>query len=271
MWLEMSRDEEHGGSGWSFTECLWSPSHKNPSGKWIFWELLLRIKKGDVIVHLRGKTHHAAFVGYSIADAGGYETVERPTTPKHWGYATSYYRVPLTEFVPFGDPINLDEVFSQQDSLLSKFYESNKEKPRGEKEHIFFIIQTNQLRCLNGAYISELSLELANIILGPDFSGASTETRSSAISVRTGQQISSIKTRIGQNSFSDSVRESYNHRCCFPQCPIAEREFLVGAHIARWSDAPSLRGKTSNGLCLCLFHDKAFELGLFTLSANYRI
>src|SRR5437868_6496197 len=24
IWLEMSRDEKHGGAGWIFTECLWS-------------------------------------------------------------------------------------------------------------------------------------------------------------------------------------------------------------------------------------------------------
>ena len=27
----------------------------------------------------------------------------------------------------------------------------------------------------------------------------------------------------------------------------------------------------SNGLCLCLLHDRAFEVGLFTLIADYRI
>ena len=46
---------------------------------------------------------------------------------------------------------------------------------------------------------------------------------------------------------------------------------LVGAHIARWSDAKHLRGETSNGLCLCLFHDRVFELGMFTLTMDFRV
>jgi hypothetical protein len=71
MWLEMSRDPNHGGPGWGFAECLWSPSHKNPSGSWPFWSLLKQVRKGDIVVHLRGKTHQAAFRGYSLADADG--------------------------------------------------------------------------------------------------------------------------------------------------------------------------------------------------------
>ena len=87
----------------------------------------------------------------------------------------------------------------------------------------------------------------------------------------TGEQTVQIKARLGQDAFSENVRQNYGHQCCFPQCPIAEDILLVGAHIARWSDATHLQGKTSNGLCLCLFHDKAFEIGLFTLTRDFRI
>jgi hypothetical protein len=47
--------------------------------------------------------------------------------------------------------------------------------------------------------------------------------------------------------------------------------FLVASHIARWADNESLRGDFGNGLCLCLMHDKAFELGLFTLNDQFEI
>lgn len=29
MWIEMSRDEVHGGGDWAFAKCVWSPTHKN--------------------------------------------------------------------------------------------------------------------------------------------------------------------------------------------------------------------------------------------------
>lgn len=28
IWLEMSREEKHGGGEWSFQKCIWAPSHK---------------------------------------------------------------------------------------------------------------------------------------------------------------------------------------------------------------------------------------------------
>jgi putative restriction endonuclease len=46
---------------------------------------------------------------------------------------------------------------------------------------------------------------------------------------------------------------------------------LQGAHIARWADEPDLRGHTSNGLCLCLMHDKAFEEGYYTLTNDFHV
>ena len=89
--------------------------------------------------------------------------------------------------------------------------------------------------------------------------------------VETGTRESSFTARRGQSRFSNNVRANYRHQCCFPSCTVADPEFLVGAHIARWADVEELRGDVSNGLCLCLMHDRAFELGLFTLDNELRV
>jgi putative restriction endonuclease len=271
MWLEMSQNSVHGGLGWAFTECLLSPTHQNPSGSWSFWEILKRVRKGDIVFHLRGKSPRTDFVGYSIADSNGYQTQDRPPMPGQWAYATSFYRVPLTGFVPFLDPIPLGGVFSERDVQLREYFSENKSRPRRLHEHIFFVVQAGRLQCLNGAYLSEFGEELANIILGPRFGGKSGQANGVSVSARTGEQIAQVKARIGQSVFSANVRQNYGNRCCFPGCSVAEDRFLVGAHIARWSDARELRGDTSNGLCFCLLHDRAFEIGLFTLTAELRI
>ncbi len=270
MWLEMSRDEEHGGEGWSFTECLWSPTHKKPKGRWAFYESLSKIRRGDLVMHLRGIRHAAQFVGFSIAASDGYKTIERPKILKEWGYAESFYRVDLSGFCLFQDPINLYSVFEQRAATLRDYFMAN--KSRSDHEHLFYVIQSNRLQCLNGAYLSDFSSELAKIVLGPAFSGtAESNSPYTAVSAKTGQQIAQILTRLGQNRFSENVRRNYSCKCCFPGCVIAEDRLLVGAHIARWSDAEPLRGETSNGLCLCLLHDRAFELGMFTLAKDYSV
>lgn len=70
------------------------------------------------------------------------------------------------------------------------------------------------------------------------------------VSIETGLQLSSIRTRLGQARF--------------PDCDVSDPRFLIGSHIARWADNEKLRGNLGNGLCLCLIHDKAFEVGLYT-------
>ncbi|WP_300787650.1 hypothetical protein, partial [uncultured Akkermansia sp.] len=72
IWIEMSRDNIHGGGEWGFTKCLWSPAYKFSSNKkrkisWLYWNNILKVQQGDIILHLRGKKHFASFVGYSIA------------------------------------------------------------------------------------------------------------------------------------------------------------------------------------------------------------
>lgn len=269
MWLEMSRDEEHGGPGWEFTTCLWAPTHKNPTGKWPYWDSLLHVKVDDIVFHLRGKTHKAAFVGYSIATSNGYTTTDRPQNPNKWSYANSFYRVDLATFTPFASPISLKDVFDQcSDELLDNFV-NNKSSSR--PEHLFYVYQSYRLQCLNGAYLSNFNNKLASIILGPDFAKDGIQPRPTRISVETGHQIAEVRIRYGQKEFSDNVRSNYENTCCFPGCSIKDSDFLIGSHIARWADVPELRGQTSNGLCFCLLHDKAFEIGIFTLNNYFEI
>jgi len=273
LWLEMSRDIEHGGRGWEFSRCLWAPSHKKGSNaSWPFWRKLLEVTKDDVVLHLRGKTHEAAFVGFSIADTDGYKTPNHPSSPAGWDYARSYYRVPLKEFSPFPLPPLLDDVFSKREDKLKDYLKENRAKPGHERELLFYVLQSGKLQCLQGAYISEVSNRLASIIFDTSFGSNDGETVSMIEeSVHTKNQYVYLRSRIGQAAFSENLRRNYGNKCCFPGCPINERDFLVGAHIARWADEPNLRGKTSNGLCFCLIHDRAFEKGLFTLTAGKRI
>ncbi len=268
LWLEMSRDETHGGGSWGFGQCLWSPSRKTDGTRWSFWETLLDVKVGDPILHLRGKGNSDAFVGFSVAAVDGFATEDRPPAPGEWGYADTFYRVPLQEFTLLSSPVLLREVFSRRDGELRTYFLNN--RAAVEKERLFFVIQAGRLQCLNGAYLSQVSAALARLLLDQPVY-AQQQTHSLLQEVGTGEQLRGFLSRLGQTEFSDRVRKNYGMRCCFPDCDVAERGFLRGAHIARWSDAPDMRGDISNGLCLCLMHDQAFERGMFTIDLEYRI
>ena len=122
IWLEMSREEKHGGGEWSFQKCIWAPSHKKgTNNKWLFWENILNVRKNDIVIHLRGKGEEAAFIGFSNVISDGYETKDRPPHAGVWEYAESFYRADLSDFTKFEFPRKLkDFFFNHQNELCEK-------------------------------------------------------------------------------------------------------------------------------------------------------
>jgi hypothetical protein len=73
---------------------------------------------------------------------------------------------------------------------------------------------------------------------------------------------------VRQKAFSDAVRQNYDFQCAFPECGVDEAGFLIGTHIARWTEDEDFRHSVDNGFSFCLMHRRAFELGLFTVDAR---
>jgi len=38
-----------------------------------------------------------------------------------------------------------------------------------------------------------------------------------------------------------------------------------------WSVSPKARANPQNGLCLCVLHDKAYDVGIITISPSYEV
>ena len=78
-----------------------------------------------------------------------------------------------------------------------------------------------------------------------------------------------IEARIGQSFFRRAVLSAYEYKCCISG--LAVPELLVASHIVPWRDDAENRLNPRNGLCLSAIHDRAFDLGLITISENLRI
>ncbi len=78
-----------------------------------------------------------------------------------------------------------------------------------------------------------------------------------------------VKVRIGQNFFRKSVLSSYNNTCCISGLSIPK--LLVASHIVPWRIDASNRLNPSNGLCLSVLHDKAFDIGMITIQDDMTI
>ncbi|MGL4500325.1 MAG: HNH endonuclease [Planktothrix sp.] len=78
-----------------------------------------------------------------------------------------------------------------------------------------------------------------------------------------------VKARIGQNFFRQTVLANYNSRCCITGNPIPE--LLVASHILPWGNYIEHRLNPYNGLCLARTQDIAFDKGLITFDEDYRL
>jgi hypothetical protein len=79
-----------------------------------------------------------------------------------------------------------------------------------------------------------------------------------------------VKTRgSAQRAFANAVKGNYGCRCAITG--IETKDFLVAAHIVPWSKDQSIRLDPSNGICLSLFLDCAFEKGYLLIEDDHTI
>ncbi len=73
-----------------------------------------------------------------------------------------------------------------------------------------------------------------------------------------------VKTRVNQQFFRAAVLAAYENKCCITGLPLPE--LLVASHIVPWNIDVKNRTNPRNGLCLNALHDRAFDLGLLTVT-----
>ncbi|NOT91460.1 HNH endonuclease [Ferruginibacter sp.] len=75
-----------------------------------------------------------------------------------------------------------------------------------------------------------------------------------------------VKVRVNQSIFRTMILATYNNKCCITG--IDNPDLLIASHIVPWSKDEKNRLNPMNGLCLNALHDRAFDKGLITVSAD---
>ena len=114
-------------------------------GDWPFWNKVGQIKKGELILHLRGINPNAELKGFSVAASDGYPTRDRPPILGQWDFALEFFRADLEDYNAFPTPIPLTSVFQTRDEELRHYFATNKASPRNERQHLFYVIQSDRL------------------------------------------------------------------------------------------------------------------------------
>lgn len=79
-----------------------------------------------------------------------------------------------------------------------------------------------------------------------------------------------VKTRgSAQKAFADAVKSNYGFRCAITS--VKTKDFLVASHIVPWSEDQTIRLDPSNGICLSLLVDRAFEKGYLLIEDDLTI
>jgi len=84
-----------------------------------------------------------------------------------------------------------------------------------------------------------------------------------------GERTVNRSERVGQNLFREAVLTAYDHRCCVTG--LAVPRMLIASHIVPWRENPANRLNPSNGLCLSVLHDRAFDIGLITIREDWTV
>ena len=78
-----------------------------------------------------------------------------------------------------------------------------------------------------------------------------------------------VLTRLSQSFFRRAVLASYQSVCCV--CGLDLPPLLVASHIKPWAVSEETRTDPENGLCLCVLHDKAYDRGFLSVTAEYEV
>lgn len=106
----------HGGHGWEFGSCLWSPV-KNKIGA-NTWKIMTQVSPGDLIIHFLKQKQRYYWVGISYAASQSQVRPEEPPSAGVWKGYGDYYYIPLKQYTPLKNIIPVNDILSYNPKVL---------------------------------------------------------------------------------------------------------------------------------------------------------
>ena len=164
IWIEDTKTavHGHGGAGWEFGSCLWSPSaYQGGSDN---YALMREPQIDDLVIHI----NNGDLAGWSYVSAPFRELKESPPSPGQWAGRPSYYRIDLKGYQEFPRPIPLNEFVEKNRVAIHD--ELKKDAP---KRYPFILYgEKEEIRHAQGAYLTRCTPQLFELIRSTVFEGA---------------------------------------------------------------------------------------------------
>jgi hypothetical protein len=114
VWVEYTKSSpDHGGKGWEFGTCLWSPSQfRNGSDG---YSIMRKPAPGDLVLHIYNKLWpdgrmDARFCGESVVATRYREVNIEPPSPGDCSGMAPYYRIDLEHHMTYAYPVSLSVI-----------------------------------------------------------------------------------------------------------------------------------------------------------------
>ena len=180
VWIETTRAyHQHGGAGWEFGSCLWSPA-RNKAGR-DSYALMRAPEAGDTVYHFYDNewddgVEEMRFCAVSKVANKVVERADEPPLAGDWAGREGYYRIDLEDFVQLDAPLSLAKFRATYvNELLAELVEDT---PR----HYPFAQYRDEVRTNQGAYLTEATGRLQRLLaeaLGIEMAGAGSSSSTS--------------------------------------------------------------------------------------------
>jgi hypothetical protein len=124
VWIEAaSGRDHHGGVGWELGRCIWSPTHDR-LGRTQKYGIMNAPSVGDPVINCSA----GLIVGISRVCRAAESTASGPPNPGAWGYARSFFRLNLDDYVSCETSVPLHDVVKRFFNRIRADIESNRPK-----------------------------------------------------------------------------------------------------------------------------------------------
>lgn len=158
VWVEVSRISSHGGQGWEFGKCLWSPV-RNVSGQRRY-QIMESVQAQDCVLHFRtDENQQLELRGSSVASGAAIRLKSAPPDAGPWAGRDEYYRIDLHGYEDFETRVPLAVLLKRYaDEILDELRFDN---PR------FYPITTHgdSLRTVQGIYLARCTPRLLQTLM----------------------------------------------------------------------------------------------------------
>lgn len=153
--VEVTKAEHnHGGIGWEYGTCLWSPT-TDTKGKKIY-EQMKNVSIDDVVVHFYNIEGVTQLHGESKIQSTCGRVNISPPSPGGWGGRSAYYKTSLKNFREFNNKESVKDFVDANNALvkseqkkIKKYYPFNKDMKLNQGKYLCEITEALYLAIKN--------------------------------------------------------------------------------------------------------------------------